>query len=279
MRRMLATYRILKSRDIQPNVKMFKVHAPAISRKAKPGQFVIIRSHEHGERIPITIAGTDPDKEQVTIYFAEVGASSKELGRLKEGDDILNFSGPLGNAIPLKQYGEVLCVGGGVFQGANDYLAEALHEAGNMVSSIVCARKTSHMFLVERLKDASKEIFFATEDNSDGDQFQSFLESILDQGGYSRVFTFGPTSMQKAVCMATKKRNIPTSVNLFPIMVDGTGMCGACRVTVGGTTRFACIDGPEFDGHQVDFDELISRMRFYTPQEKITMVLQEEGVL
>lgn len=272
-------YRILESRDIQPNIKMFKVHAPGISRKAKPGQFVIIRSHENGERIPITIADADPNNEKVTIYFAEVGASSKELGRLKEGDDILNFSGPLGNAIPLKKYGEVLCVGGGVFQGANYYLAEALHRAGNVVSSMVCARKRSHMFLVEELKAVSNEIFFATENNSDGDQFQVLLESILDDGEYSHVFTFGPTSMQKAVCIATKKRNIPTSVNLFPIMVDGTGMCGACRVTVGGTTRFACIDGPEFDGNQVDFDELISRMRYYTPQEKITMVLQEEGVL
>ena len=276
---MRATYRIIESTDIQPNVKMFKVYAPGISRKAKPGQFVIIRSHEYGERIPITIAGTDPDNEDVTIYFAEVGVSSRELGRLKEGDDILNFSGPLGNAIPLKQYGEVLCVGGGVFQGANYYLAEALHLAGNRVSSMVCARKRSHMFLIEKLKEISKELFFATDDDSDGDRFQALLESTLERGGYSHVFTFGPTSIQKAVCMATKKRNIPTSVNLFPIMVDGTGMCGACRVTVAGATRFACIDGPEFDGHLVDFDELISRMRYYTPQEKIAMVLQEEGVI
>jgi NAD(P)H-flavin reductase len=272
-------YRIIESTDIQPNVKMFKVHAPGVSRKAKPGQFVIIRSHEYGERIPITIAGVDPDNESVTIYFAEVGVSSKELGQLKEGDDILNFSGPLGNAIPLKQYGEVLCVGGGVFQGANYYLAEALHRAGNRVSSIVCARNRSHMFLVDELKSISEEIFFATEDGSDLNQFLEFLESLLEKRSYSHVFTFGPTSMQKAVCEATKKKNIATSVNLFPIMVDGTGMCGACRVTVAGTTRFACIDGPEFDGHLVDFDELISRMRYYTPQEKIAMVLQEEGVL
>jgi ferredoxin--NADP+ reductase len=135
------------------------------------------------------------------------------------------------------------------------------------------------MFLVDELKSISEEIFFATEDGSDLNQFLEFLESLLEKRSYSHVFTFGPTSMQKAVCEATKKRNIATSVNLFPIMVDGTGMCGACRVTVAGTTRFACIDGPEFDGHLVDFDELISRMRYYTPQEKIAMVLQEEGVL
>jgi ferredoxin--NADP+ reductase len=230
----IALYKILKAEVLQPNVKMFQVQAPAISKKAKPGQFVIIRTDEKGERIPITIAGADPKRDSVTIYFAEVGVSSKELGKLSEGDEILNFSGPLGNAIPLKKYGEVLCVTGGVFQGANYYLSKGLKKARNKITSVICARNKSHMFLVDKVRKISQEIYFATEDGSEGYTSLDFLNDLLTKKEFSHVFTFGPTSMQKAVCEITKSRNIPTSVNLFPIMVDGTGMCGACRVVVEG---------------------------------------------
>jgi ferredoxin--NADP+ reductase len=272
-------YRITEKHEIQPNVKMFKVYAPAVSRKAEPGQFVIIRSHERGERIPITIAGKDPDEGTVTIYFAEVGVSSKELGALGKGDTILNFSGPLGNMIAVEKYGEVLCVSGGVFQGANHYLSERLREAGNEVTNIICVPSENHLFLSHELKSVSKDVLTVIDDDANGVNLPELLENLFKETTFDRVYTFGPTSMQKLAAEATRPLGIPTRVNLFPIMVDGTGMCGACRVTVGGATRFACIDGPEFDGHQVDFAELISRMRYYTAQEKIAMVLQERRIV
>lgn len=272
-------YRITEKQEIPPNIKMFKVHAPAVSRKAEPGQFVIVRSHERGERIPITIAGNDPDEGTVTIYFAEVGVSSKELGALGEGENILNFSGPLGNAITVEDSGNVLCISGGVFQGANYYLSKKLNEAGNELTNIICVPNKDHLFLLDELQSVSKKVLIATDDTANEASFLELLENLLKGTNFDRVYTFGPTSMQRLVAETTKPLSIPTRVNLFPIMVDGTGMCGACRVTVGGATRFACIDGPEFDGHQVDFDELISRMRYYTAQEKIAMVLHERRIV
>jgi len=272
-------YRITEKQEIQPNINMFKVYAPAVSKKAEPGQFVIIRSNERGERMPMTIAGTEPDEGTVTIYFAEVGASSKELGALGEGDDILNFSGPLGNAIPIEEYGNVLCIAGGVFQGANYYLSKRLHEADNEVTNVICVPSEDHLFLLDEVESVSKNVLVATDDAANGVNLPELLEKVFKETSFDRVFTFGPTSMQRLVAETTRPLGIPTRVALFPIMVDGTGMCGACRVTVGGATRFACIDGPEFDGHLVDFDELISRMRYYTAQEKIAMVLHERRIV
>ncbi|MBN2335195.1 sulfide/dihydroorotate dehydrogenase-like FAD/NAD-binding protein [Candidatus Bathyarchaeota archaeon] len=272
-------YEILRKQMFPPNIKMLQVKAPAVARKAQPGQFVIIRTNQKGERIPITIAGADPAREAVTIYLAEVGVSSQELGQHEEGEHILNFSGPLGNPIPILEYGGVLCVGGGVFQGANHYLAERLSENGNTVTCVLYAKRSDHFFLTEEVEETCSEVHYATEDGSKGHGSLDFMNRLLRAKKFDRVFAFGPTPMQRAVSEMTRPLGIPTSVNLFPIMVDGTGMCGACRVTVGGATRFACIDGPEFDGHQVDFDELVSRMRYYTAQEKVAMVLQERGVV
>ncbi len=266
-------FRIVEKVQVTPHIYRFDVHAPAVSKKANPGQFVIIRTHERGERIPITIAEASPENETVSIYFATVGVSSNELGDLEKGENILNFSGPLGNEIEAKNFGKVLCVGGGVFQGANHYLAHALKNAGNHVTSISSARSMDHLFLLKETRDTSDESFVATDDGSIGYTSLGFIEDLLKERSFDRVFTFGPTSMQQEVSEMTRKTGTPTMVNLFPIMVDGTGMCGACRVTVGGDMRFACVDGPEFDGHEVDFDELISRMRYFTPQEKIAMVL------
>jgi ferredoxin--NADP+ reductase len=271
-------YEVTEKRDIHTNVKMFKVRAPAVSHKASPGQFVIIRTDEKGERIPITIAGAEPEEETVTIYFAEVGASTEDLGSLNVGDRILNFSGPLGNVIPIKGYGEVLCVAGGVFQGVNLYLAEALHGEGNVVTSVQVARSIDHLFLVDETRETCDESHTIV-DGEDGDRLRDLITRLLDEKKMSRVFTFGPVPLQRMVAELASARGVPSSVNLYPIMVDGTGMCGACRVTVGGATRFACIDGPEFDGGKVDFDELTSRLRYYTPQEKIAMVLKERGVI
>jgi len=271
-------YQVTEKRDVPPNIKMFKVRAPAVSRKAAPGQFVIVRTDERGERIPITIAGAEPEEDTVTVYFAEVGASTRDLGRLGEGDGILNFSGPLGNAIPVKGYGDVLCVAGGVFQGVNLYLAKALRGEGNRVTCVQVAKGMDHLFLVDEAREACDESY-AVVDDDEGGGLKGLVARLLDEKKMSRVFTFGPVPMQRAVAELASARGVPSSVNLYPVMVDGTGMCGACRVTVGGATRFACIDGPEFDGASVDFDELTSRLRYYTPQEKIAMVLNERGVI
>jgi ferredoxin--NADP+ reductase len=276
---MTEMYKIIKKNQITPHIYMLDVYAPAVAHKALPGQFVIIRTNVHGERFPITIAGTNSENGLVRIYVAEVGASSRDLCAFKEGESIMNFSGPLGNAAPIKNYGTVLFVGNAAFVGAQVFITKALKSEGNKIISVVSSRREEELFLVDELKELSEEIFVVTEDGEEGHSFFSFLDPYLSGKKVDHVLTIGSTSMQKIISEKTRPFEIPTTVNLFPIMVDGTGMCGACRVTVGGATRFACVDGPDFDGHKVDFDELISRMRYYTSQEKIAAVLQEKGVI
>ncbi|MFA5868210.1 MAG: sulfide/dihydroorotate dehydrogenase-like FAD/NAD-binding protein [Candidatus Bathyarchaeia archaeon] len=266
-------YRIVEKRAMTPNVKMLEVEAEAVSKRGKPGQFVIVRVNERGERIPITLGGTHPDEGTLTLYVAEVGASSQELGALRVGDSILNLSGPLGNPTEVRGYGDVLCVANGVFVGAHLFLVKALREEGNRVVSVIGARTPDQLFMADEVREASDESLVA----NDGEGF-GLLRGLLAERRFDHVFTIGSTSMQRFVSDLTRPSGTPTTVSLFPIMVDGTGMCGACRVTVGGRTRFACVNGPDFDGHSVDFDELVSRMRYYTPQEKIAMVLRERGV-
>jgi ferredoxin--NADP+ reductase len=249
-----------------------------VARKANPGQFIIIRVSERGERIPITLAGADPERGLLEIYVAEVGASSKDICAMRRGEAIMNLSGPLGNPLPVKKYGRVLCVSNGVFVGANLYLVKALREAGNEVTAVIGARSEKHLFLVEETKLIASKVIVIGDESPEEKKSYDFLTKILNEKHFDRVFTIGSTSMQKRVSELTKPMGVPTTVSLFPVMVDGTGMCGACRVTVGGVTRFACVDGPDFDGHMVDFDELIRRMRYYTPHEKIAMVLREEGI-
>jgi ferredoxin--NADP+ reductase len=269
--------KIVSKLVLTPNVKLFEVEAPAVARKARPGQFAILRTHEKGERIPITLAGSDPEKGTVTLVFAEVGKSSIQLGRLEEGDEILNFAAPLGKPAPVENFGKVMCVGGGAFIGALLYQAKALKEAGNEVVIVVGARNEDQLFFVEEAREIADELYVSTDDGTMKYTGLSFLEGLFKEASYDHVFTIGPTSMQRMIADMTKPFGIPTTVNLFPIMVDGMGMCGACRVTVGGETRFACIDGPDFDGHKVDYDGLSARMKTYTPHEKICMVLSEEA--
>jgi len=266
-------YEIVRKEKLSPNIKLFEVRAPAVAAKSKPGQFVIIRIHEKGERFPITISDANPVKGTINIIFAEVGKSSIQLGRLKEGEGVLNLSGPLGNATKMQNYGELLCVGGGVMVGALLYQIQALKKAGNRITTVIGARSKEHLILVDEARKVSDELIIATDDGSEGYEGINFLDSFFKEKKFNQVFTIGPTSMQREISEKTKLLGIPTIVNLFPIMVDGTGMCGACRLTVAGVTKFACVHGPDFDGHQVDFDELISRMRFYNPNEKIAMVL------
>lgn len=270
-------YGIVRKDKLASNIKLFDVHAPAVAVKSKPGQFVIVRVHEKGERFPITIADANPEKGLVTIIFAEVGKSSTQLGNLNEGDSILNFSGPLGNATKIRQYGDVLCVGGGVMAGALLYQMKALKNAGNRITTVIGARSKEHLILVDELRKYSDELHVATDDGSEGEEGLNFLGKILAEKKFAQAMTIGPTSMQMVVSEMTKPYGIPTTVNLFPIMVDGTGMCGACRVSVGNETKFACVHGPDFDGHKVNYEELINRMRFYNPSEKIAMVLFDGG--
>jgi len=265
-------YRIVKKVNLTPTDKMLVIEAPEVARKAKPGQFAVLRISEKGERIPITIAGTDPDKGTVTIIFAEVGKTSKDLGKLGVGDYLLNFAAPLGNPIRVEKYGTVLCVGGGVFVGALLFLIKALRQAGNEIITIIGARNSEHLIFLDEAERLSDEFYVSTDDGSRGYKGLEFLKELLNKRRIDHVFTIGSTSMQRLVSELTRPYGIATTVNLFPIMVDATGMCGACRVIVGGETKFACVDGPDFDGHKVDFDQLISRMRFYNPQEKIAMV-------
>ena len=268
-------YKIVTKRELTPNVKMFEVYAPAVAHKAEPGQFVIIKTNETGERFPITIAGTDPEAGTVLIYFAEVGKSSKELGQLEVGDEIMNFAGPLGNVTKIKNYGKILCVGGGVFVGALLYQIQWFKAAGNHVVAVFGFRNKDHVMLESEVGEVADETYICTDDGSYGYEGMGVVDELLEGEDFDHVFTIGPTSLQKNLSEKTKPYGIPTNVNLFPIMVDGMGMCGACRVTVAGDTRFSCVDGPEFDGHQVDFDELIMRMRVYNPQEKISMVVYD----
>jgi ferredoxin--NADP+ reductase len=266
-------YKIIAKEELTPNAKMFEVHAPAVAHKAKPGQFVILRANEIGERIPITIAGNDPEKGTVKIYFAEVGKSSTELGKFEEGDEILNFAGPLGNSTDIDNFGRILCVGGGVFVGAMQYQIEALKEVGNHVTAVYGFRNQDNVMLEDEVRSLADEVYICTDDGSYGLEGLDIVDELLEKQKFDRVLTIGPTSLQKYLSEKTEPYGIPTRVNLFPIMVDGMGMCGACRVTVGGSVLFSCVDGPEFDGHEVDFDELIMRMRIYNPQEKIAMVV------
>jgi ferredoxin--NADP+ reductase len=272
----ITMFKIVSKRVLTPNVKLFEVDAPAVARKANPGQFAILRTHEKGERIPITLAGSDPEKGTVTIVFAEVGKSSIHLGRLEEGDEILNFAAPLGNPASVENFGKVLCVGGGVFIGALLYQVKALKESGNEIVIVLGARNEDQLFFVEEAREIADEFYVSTDDGTVEHEGLEFVKKLLKENSFDHVFTIGPTSMQRMIADMTKSLGIPTTVNLFPIMVDGMGMCGACRVTVGGETKFACVDGPDFNGHKVDYDELSSRMRVYTPHEKICMVLSEE---
>jgi len=270
-------YKIIKKRELAPHIKLIEVDDEEIAKKSRPGHFVILLVDEAGERIPITIAGADPERGSITLVFKEVGRSTMKLGALEEGDEILHLVGPLGNPVEAERYGEILCVGGEVFIPALHYEAQALKEAGNKITSIIGARRREHLIYVEEMRKVSDGLYIATDDGSAGYRGLGFLEELLERRRFDHVFTIGPINMQREISEMTRPYGIPTTVHLFPIMVDGTGMCGACRVTVGGETKFTCVDGPAFDGHQVDFQELINRMMFYRPHEKISLIMAEAG--
>lgn len=264
-------YKILEKEDYSDDVYMQVIEAPAVARAAQAGQFVILRINEEGERIPLTIADFDRDKGTVTIVVQAVGKSTRHLQTLGKGDEIANFIGPLGVPSEIENYGTVICAGGGVGVAPVYPIARELKNAGNKVISIVAARTKNLLLWEDRMEEVSDEVIVTTDDGSYGrkDLVTVPLQELCEAGGIDLIYAIGPAIMMKFCCKTTEQFGVKTIVSLNSIMVDGTGMCGACRVTIGGETRFVCVDGPEFDGHDVDFDQLMSRQRQYLEQEKI----------
>jgi ferredoxin--NADP+ reductase len=247
-----------------------EIEAPLIAKKARPGQFVILKANEDGERIPLTMADTDPEKGTITIIYMVVGKSTALFRDLQVGDSYQDVIGPLGKATHLEKVGKVICVGGGTGVAVLHPITRALKEIGNDVTCIIGARTKDLLILEDEMRRASHDLRVCTDDGSYGHHgfVTQVMQEILDAGGVKLVVAIGPVPMMKAVSNITKNYDVPTMVSLNPIMVDGTGMCGGCRVTIGGETKFACVDGPEFDGHKVDYDELILRLRAYQEEER-----------
>ncbi len=269
--------KILRKKALIPGqTSMLVIHAPQIAKKAKPGNFVILRIHDKGERVPLTIADTDQDAGTITIVYLVVGKSSALLETLKEGDTILDVCGPLGKPTHIEKCGTVICVGGGTGIAAMHHIAKGHHRAGNHVVAIVGARSKDLLLFCDELGGFCPELLIATDDGSTG--HKGFVTEVLrdrleKDKEVAEVVAIGPVPMMEAVSKVTKPFGVRTVVSLNSIMVDGVGMCGACRCNVGGETRFACVDGPEFDGHKVDFNELRMRLAQYKNQENESMDL------
>ena len=256
---------------------MFEVEAPDIAAKAKPGQFVIVVPDEKGERIPLTICGYDTAKGTVSFAFHQVGKTTKALGCLKEGDTLLNVTGPLGNPSEVKKFGKVLCVGGSIMIAPALLQVKALKEAGNHVTTVLGCRSKDFLFMEDEARALSDKLYVASDDGSIGYTGLDFLKDLLKTEKFDRCVVLGPVVLMREVSEITKPYGIPTIVTMTPIMMDGMGMCGVCRVTVAGEMKFGCIDGPEFDGHQVDFEGLVQRQRLFLPEERLNSVLWEIG--
>ena len=262
----LKLFKIVEKTALNPTVTRMSVEAPLIARKAEPGQFIILRASEDGERIPLTIADYDREKGTVTIIFQVVGGSTMELNALNAGDCIPDFVGPLGKASELENIKKVAVVGGGVGCAIAYPVAKKLHALGAEVHSIVGFRNQDLVILKGEFEAVSDKYVLMTDDGSAGEKglVTAALEKLIEEGNqYDEVIAIGPLVMMKFVCAVTKKYGVKTTVSMNPVMVDGTGMCGGCRLTVGGETKFACVDGPDFDGHQVDFDEAMRRGAMY----------------
>ncbi|MDI6725857.1 MAG: sulfide/dihydroorotate dehydrogenase-like FAD/NAD-binding protein [Smithellaceae bacterium] len=267
-------YKVLEKTFLQEIIVQMIIAAPEIARKRKAGQFVVLMIDEKGERIPLTIVDSDSEKGTITIIYQIVGKTTAQLAKLDRGDFVLHVLGPLGHPTEITNFGTAVCVGGGVGIGVAYPIAAALKQAGNRVISIIGARTKDILILEDEMKKVSDQLLVATDDGSYG--FHGFvsavLQKLIDSGEkIDIVYAIGPVPMMRVLAELTKPYGIKTVVSLNPIMVDATGMCGACRVSVGGKTRFGCVDGPEFDGHEVDFPLLISRLRMYGNEEKQAM--------
>jgi len=273
-------FKILSNHIIAPEIRKIEIYAPEIAKRAKAGQFVVIRVDERGERIPLTLVDWNPNRGSITLVFQEVGVTTKKLGRVKKGEYILDVIGPLGNPTEVKNYGTIVGVGGGVGNACLLPVMREFKRAGNYTVSMIGARTSELLILEDELSEVSDELYIATDDGSRG--YKGFvtdlLKRFLERRRPDLVYAVGPTIMMKVVSSITKPYGVKTIVSLNPIMVDGTGMCGACRVIVGGKLRFACIDGPEFDGHQVNFDALMNRLRMYKEEEELALSLLEKSI-
>ncbi len=267
-------FQILKKDVFSQGVKRFIINAPEIAKKAGPDQFVVLRIDEKGERVPLTISDSDPEKGTISMVFQEVGKSTMQLGMLNEGDYIRDVIGPLGTPAHIEKFGTVACVGGGVGIAVLPPVVKALRKAGNKVITILGARTKGLLILEDDLRKISDELYVVTDDGSYGTKglVTNELELLIKAPvKIDLVIAIGPAVMMRAVANLTRNYNIKTIASINSIMVDGTGMCGACRVTVRGKTKFACVDGPEFDAHDVDFDELIKRLAMYKKDEKVAV--------
>jgi len=266
-------YKILLRKDLVPKVHLFKIAAPAVAKKARPGQFIVIRIDERGERIPLTVADWNAEEGSVTIIFMEVGTTTHRLAQLRTGDSISDFIGPLGLPSHIEKFGTVVCVAGGFAVAPIMPIARALKQAGNTVITIMGARNKDLLFWEEELRRVSDQLIVTTDDGSYGRKglvTEPLLELLKSDTKIERVIAIGPSIMMKFCSKTTEPFGVKTIVSLNPIMVDGTGMCGCCRVSVRGITKFACVDGPEFDGHQVDWDLLFARQCAYIDEEKMS---------
>lgn len=263
-------YRIVKKKQLNNTVTLLEILAPRVAAKAEPGQFIILRVDENGERIPLTVADYSREKGTVTVIFQIVGATTEKLNHLIEGDSLADFAGPLGRATETEGLKKVAVVGGGVGCAIAYPVAKRLHKLGTTVHTIIGFRNSDLIILENEFNEVSDKLIVMTDDGSNGNKglVTDALGKLIENGEqYDKVITIGPLIMMKFVCRLTKKYGIKTVASMNPIMVDGTGMCGGCRLTVGGKTKFACVDGPEFDGHEIDFDEALARSSMYKPFE------------
>jgi ferredoxin--NADP+ reductase len=263
-------YKILFREDLVPSIHLFKVLAPAVAKKAQPGQFVVVRIDERGERIPLTLADWGREEGSLTLVFMEVGTTTARLAQLKAGDAIADLVGPLGLPTHIEKFGTVVCVAGGVGAAPISPIGRELKKAGNKIISILGARSKDLLFWEDRLRRFSDQMIVTTDDGTYGRRgvVTEPLKELLEKEKIDLVVAIGPAVMMKFVSKTTEPFGIKTIVSLNPIMMDGTGMCGVCRVAVGGITKFACVDGPDFDGHQVDWDLLLARQRIYLDEER-----------
>lgn len=262
--------KVVSKRQFSENVVGLDIEAPRIAKARRAGHFVMVRVDEKGERIPLTISSADVQRGTITLVIQKVGVSSRKLTALEPGDMVHDLVGPLGHATEVKQYGTVLCCGGGVGVAPLLPIVEAMKAAGNRVISVIAARNKELVILEDQIRAHSDEVLVMTDDGSYGRKglITEGMESIIEREKIDQAVIIGPGIMMKFASLTTKKHNIPSIASLNTIMVDGTGMCGACRVTVGGKTRFVCVDGPEFDAHEVDFDEMLSRLNGYKDEEQ-----------
>ncbi|MBR6735612.1 MAG: sulfide/dihydroorotate dehydrogenase-like FAD/NAD-binding protein [Oscillospiraceae bacterium] len=263
-------YKILKKEDLNPQVFLMEIEAPLVAKKAQPGQFIMLRIDEYGERVPFTVADFDREKGTVTIIIQAVGKTTRDLSMLKAGDSVLDFAGPLGQPTPLDGIKKAAVIGGGLGTAIAYPQAKRLKELGAEVTVITGFRNSELVILADEMRAISDKLIIATDDGSNGNKgfVTDMLRAEIENGAkYDEVIAIGPLVMMRAVCAVTAQYGIPTTVSMNPVMIDGTGMCGGCRVIVGGETKFACVDGPDFDGHKIDWDAAIKRQQMFKEQE------------